>query len=153
MRAGIMGSCSDDSYFVASSTPVRELSGGCLYEKQWKWLFVFLARHPWWWYQALSVSGAAKCFQHERPQKRDWSVLTLLKEWQNDFRIKQHLSCLSSENCFFFPTSMMQPFISLGEKKKQATNDAKFSYFGGGTLLPDLGASWPEHLLIPYGHV
>lgn len=30
---------------------------------------------------------------------------------------------------------------------------SKFSYFGGGTLLPDLGASWPEHLLIPYGHV
>lgn len=98
-RAGIMGSCSQDSYFVVSSIPVREPLRWLFV---WEWILFFLAHHPWWWYQALSDSGAAKCFQHGKPQKWSWSVSTLLKEWQNDFRIKQHLSCLSSKNCWFF---------------------------------------------------
>lgn len=46
----------------------------------------------------------------------------------------------------------MQPYISLEGIKKKATSDIKFNYFGGDTLLPNLGASWPKNLLIPYGH-
>lgn len=110
MRAGITSSCSEGSYFVASSIPVRELWGGCLCGNDFSFSWHIIlgdGTKPWVSLEQPSASSMEDLRSGAGQSPLWW------RSDKNDFRIKQHLWCLSSENWFwaFFSPVWCSPFF------------------------------------------